>query len=306
LNVLDPRLVELIAGDLGTNPGLVEKDWHVVRALALLASLDHGDVTPVFSGGTSLSKGWKLIKRFSEDIDFKLGMVPSGVRSKDRSRRKAYRDRVIAALTAEFELVDTLKGDEDRFFRVNLAFPTSFEAGRGLRPHLRVEMTFEDTALPPTARPIQSLVGEAQRTEPEVAAFLCVDPIETAADKLSALAWRVCIRERGSQKDDPTIIRHLHDLAMLKERVAASPGFAALAHKSAESDNGRAGDKAPATGQDRLAMMFDRLRREAFWVDDYDQYVRAVSFARPGETLTFVAALDALEVLVSPLEQGQG
>jgi len=296
--VLDQQLVELIAADLGTHPSLVEKDWYVVRALALLASLDHGDVTPVFSGGTSLSKGWKLLKRFSEDIDFKLKMEASGVRSKDRNRRKTYRDRVLPALTAEFELVgDVFKGDEDRFFRADFAFPTLFGTGRGLRPHLRVEMTFDETALPPTARPIQSLIGEAQRIEPEVAAFLCVDPVETAADKLSALAWRVCIRERGSPLDDPTIIRHLHDLAVLEERAAASPIFADLAKKSAESDTGRGG--APANGRDRLTMMFDRLKKEKFWAEDYEWYVRQVSFARPGEIMTYADALNALEALTA-------
>ena len=44
---------------------------------APLASLHRSimaDATPVFSGGTSLSKGWGLIKRFSEDIDFKVAM----------------------------------------------------------------------------------------------------------------------------------------------------------------------------------------------------------------------------------------
>jgi predicted nucleotidyltransferase component of viral defense system len=66
--VLDPRLVEQVAAALGTEPGLVEKEWHVVRAIRIIADLDHGDARPVFSGGTSLSVGWGLIKRFSEDI----------------------------------------------------------------------------------------------------------------------------------------------------------------------------------------------------------------------------------------------
>jgi hypothetical protein len=52
--VLDRRLVEQAAAALNTGPGLVEKDWHVVRALGVLAALDHGDVKPAFSGGTSL------------------------------------------------------------------------------------------------------------------------------------------------------------------------------------------------------------------------------------------------------------
>ncbi|SRR5712671_7324498 len=35
---------------------------------------------------------------------------------------------------------------------------------------------------------IRSLIAMAQRQSPEIAAFPCVDPVETAADKLSALA----------------------------------------------------------------------------------------------------------------------
>lgn len=63
--MLDRNLVEDVARRLGTEAGLVEKDWHVVRALGVLAALDHCDVKPAFSGGTSLSKAWGLIKRFS-------------------------------------------------------------------------------------------------------------------------------------------------------------------------------------------------------------------------------------------------
>jgi hypothetical protein len=47
-------------------------------------------------------------------------------------------------------------------------------------------------ALPPVARPIRSLLATAQKQAPEVLSFACVDPVETAADKLSGLAWRVC------------------------------------------------------------------------------------------------------------------
>jgi hypothetical protein len=46
--VLDPRLVEEISAALGTEPGLVEKEWHVVRALGVIASLDDDGARPVF------------------------------------------------------------------------------------------------------------------------------------------------------------------------------------------------------------------------------------------------------------------
>ena len=46
----------------------VEKDWWVVQTLAILFEMEIGKHL-VFKGGTSLSKAWSVIERFSEDID---------------------------------------------------------------------------------------------------------------------------------------------------------------------------------------------------------------------------------------------
>jgi predicted nucleotidyltransferase component of viral defense system len=48
-------------------PALIEKDYYVTEALRIIA-LVYGDRV-IFKGGTSLSKGWNLIQRFSEDLD---------------------------------------------------------------------------------------------------------------------------------------------------------------------------------------------------------------------------------------------
>jgi len=53
---------------LNINPVFVEKDYWITLALERLAESRYRD-TVVFKGGTSLSKGYKLINRFSEDID---------------------------------------------------------------------------------------------------------------------------------------------------------------------------------------------------------------------------------------------
>lgn len=67
-NVLpEPELVEAIATDLGVDPSFVEKDWYAIRLVATVAGVRQGNLTPVFSGGTSLSKEYGLIRRFSED-----------------------------------------------------------------------------------------------------------------------------------------------------------------------------------------------------------------------------------------------
>ena len=49
----------------------VEKDWWVVNTLAIVFSMKCASEL-VFKGGTSLSKAWNLIERFSEDIDLAL------------------------------------------------------------------------------------------------------------------------------------------------------------------------------------------------------------------------------------------
>lgn len=49
----------------------VEKDWWVVRTLQIIFQTEIAPHT-VFKGGTSLSKAWNLIDRFSEDIDLAL------------------------------------------------------------------------------------------------------------------------------------------------------------------------------------------------------------------------------------------
>lgn len=296
----DPRLVETVAGELGTRPDLVEKDWHVVRALGLIAKLDHGEVRPAFSGGTSLSKGYGLIKRFSEDIDFKVAMPSATSSAKARGQRSAYRTKVLDALLAEdFQLSGEVKvGNGSQFFSANLAYPSDFATGVGLRPHLRVEMTFHAPALPPVMHSIRSLLAQAQQQPPEVQTFPFVDLIETAADKLSALAWRVCTRQRGSDNDDPTVIRHLHDLAALESHVANAPIFKDILLDTVAGDANRGGGHAPADPTERFGMTLDLLQSDALWAAEYDEFVREVSFARVDEQISFAEALEATRRLV--------
>jgi hypothetical protein len=295
LNVLDRALVEAVAGALATDEGLVEKDWHAVRVLGILAAVDHGPRLAAFSGGTSLSKGWGLIRRFSEDLDFKV--APAG----DRRQRSAYRHQILDALAGAGYIPagEPNVGNESRFFSASLDYGAVFGTASGLRPHLRIEMSFQDPALPPVARPLRSLLAEARGELPEVEAFPCIDPIETAADKLSALAWRVTTRQRGAAGDDPTIIRHLHDLAALEADIAGAAPFPALAWAAATADTGRGGGRSPEAPDERFARMLEQLTDDPQWAGEYREFVRQVSFAGPGATPDFAAALAACSRLVA-------
>jgi predicted nucleotidyltransferase component of viral defense system len=50
----------------GLRPAIIEKDYYVTEVLRIIAATVGDKV--IFKGGTSLSKGWNLIQRFSEDI----------------------------------------------------------------------------------------------------------------------------------------------------------------------------------------------------------------------------------------------
>lgn len=54
----------------GLRPAFIEKDYYVTEALRAVAEAAGDKI--IFKGGTSISKGWNLIERFSEDIDIFL------------------------------------------------------------------------------------------------------------------------------------------------------------------------------------------------------------------------------------------
>lgn len=92
--------------DRGLRPAIIEKDYYVTEALRTIAltvgptaesrsSNDDNDIVNssiIFKGGTSLSKGWNLIQRFSEDIDIfldPLAFKPAlGKRAIDRELKR--------------------------------------------------------------------------------------------------------------------------------------------------------------------------------------------------------------------------
>lgn len=63
------ELLRIVASDVGVQEALVEKDYYVTHAMW---ALEAAGFRVYLKGGTSLSKGYGLIQRFSEDLDLKL------------------------------------------------------------------------------------------------------------------------------------------------------------------------------------------------------------------------------------------
>ena len=64
-------MLQQVADSIHLPDYAVEKDWWVTMALKALFETDCAPYLE-FKGGTSLSKGWSLIERFSEDIDLTI------------------------------------------------------------------------------------------------------------------------------------------------------------------------------------------------------------------------------------------
>ena len=62
-------VINLISNYYGINPTFIEKDYYVFMLLKLIYTKDN---EVMFKGGTSLSKAWGILQRFSEDIDINL------------------------------------------------------------------------------------------------------------------------------------------------------------------------------------------------------------------------------------------
>jgi predicted nucleotidyltransferase component of viral defense system len=96
------ELFRTVAGEMGLDPIVVEKDYWIMHCLWGLCQQEFSFEV---KGGTSLSKGWCCIERFSEDIDIRFdptaGLNVSS--EKDRILRLAFGFMMTSLKKSEFQ-----------------------------------------------------------------------------------------------------------------------------------------------------------------------------------------------------------
>lgn len=219
------------AAELGRPAHLLEKDLWVVWSLHALYNAKSGDAL-VFKGGTSLSKAYDLIKRFSEDVDLTvnvralLGLDDGQWLPTTRSAADRLRKQVEAALPtwivngpmAALEAARRADGLEDRLTVehqdavVTVTYTPDEEHHDYVRPAVRLEFGGRATGEPAVKRMITSdLAAIAPDIMfPSVEARVMV-PERTWWEKATAIHV-FCLqgRLRGERQ-----ARHWHDLVML-------------------------------------------------------------------------------------------
>lgn len=148
--------IEAAGPALGIDAAIVEKDYWVSEVLRVLARDFPSDF--VFKGGTSLSKCYGLIKRFSEDVDILILPGDRGVGATDRLM-KAMAEASGKALGAQPERID---GTTGRNRTVRLAYPTARQAD-GISPGVLLEMGIRGEEHPWETMPAGCLLADVLR-----------------------------------------------------------------------------------------------------------------------------------------------
>ena len=228
---------------LGLAPVSIEKDFWVCWTLRELFALPQWGEYLTFKGGTSLSKGWRLISRFSEDIDVvidreHLGFGGDTLSSKRRkklikecSRRiqeelgpgleKHLRDVLPAGLI--WELVSADEAEDPDQQTLLFQYPSVFTGDMGyVRPVVKIEMGARSETEPVEDPLIQPYLAEAFPDLMRDSAFSLktVAPRRTFWEKAMLLheeAFRPADRPRKAR-----LSRHYYDLwCLIKAGIAA-------------------------------------------------------------------------------------
>ena len=218
----------------GHRPHLLEKDIWVVQTLNILFTAPFGKDL-VFKGGTSLSKAYHAIRRFSEDIDITYDIrafAPDFVadskdalpatRSQERRWTRAIRARlavwareqalpVIEAglRRAGFAARGRAEGD-----RIYISYAPLFDDYSFVRPEVMVEFGARSTGDPREQRPVEC---DAAAFVPDLA-FPSAHPSVMVAKRTfweKATAMHVFCRQERRRPE--RLSRHWHDLVRLDD-----------------------------------------------------------------------------------------
>ena len=223
---------------------LLEKDVWVVATLGVLFDAPFAG-NLIFKGGTSLSKVWRAIRRFSEDLDITYDIrafapdLVSGAgdealpptRSQEKRWTRAIRARLSQWVRDEAcPIVE--EGLSDAGFvarcgveagRLYVAYEPSLETSGFVAPEVIVEFGARSTGEPHANRPV---VCDAAAYLPGLA-FPEAHPTVMLAERTfweKATAIHVFCRQERRRGE--RLSRHWHDLARLDEAGIAAKAFA--------------------------------------------------------------------------------
>lgn len=235
LNIAERKeIINQTSAKTGIIPTAIEKDFWVMIALKAIFETKYGEHI-VFKGGTSLSKGWNLIERFSEDIDLGIdrtylkfggGLSRSGVTRLRKNAAKFVAEKFVPELeekliqngVMEFslDLVDFEESDTDPM-SIKLEYKSITKEIEYLKPRILIEISSRSLRDPFEMRGMISFIGSLypdklfSDIEIQVPTVL---PSRTMLEKIFLLHEEFQ-KPEGKKIRHERMTRHLYDIEKL-------------------------------------------------------------------------------------------
>ena len=221
------EMIELVSDDTGRAAAVIEKDYYVTLVLRLLSE-QLSNV--VFKGGTSLSKGYHVINRFSEDIDITFDEHIG------EARRKKLKNQILKGISEELcmPISNWENTQSDRDYN---AYYFAYESVWNLEDDRMLSSVKLETALGSYAFPTEKIkignyMGDyfRKRDREDLAVEFHLDEFEmkvqalerTYLDKIFALC------DYYMQNKSKRYSRHLYDIYKLTPCISFDPEFEKL------------------------------------------------------------------------------
>lgn len=234
-----PDLIRSIAVDRNLGASLIEKDYWIAHTLW---ALQEAGLAVSFKGGTSLSKAFGIIQRFSEDLDLRIAAgtceLPSVGNWKSegkgaRAARRAFFQALEGLRLPDVDLALDLHsmGDNAYSARIRVEYPGEFLASlpKGVSAHVLLEIG-EARFEPALYRAVSSWVHDRAEEVGKASRFVgnrvdlleCAHPAITLVEKLDA------ITRRYPRADLPAeaFVRHYEDAAHVILSLDSLPALA--------------------------------------------------------------------------------
>lgn len=260
-------IIEQVSAERGRTPMVIEKDYYVTMILRCLAEQLENCV---FKGGTSLSKGFHAIDRFSEDIDITFSEHIG------ESRRKKLKNVVLKGISEQLGMPisnwESIQSDRD-YNAYHFSYNSVFGLEDDWLPQfVKLETALGSYAFPTKIMDIGNYLGDffEAKGRGDLAKQYQLDPFSmklqalerTFADKVFALC------DYYIQGKSKRYSRHLYDLYKLKSRVVFDDAFRMLMKDVRKH---RAGMALCPSAQPEVDVeeILTRFCDEDFYQDDY-------------------------------------
>ncbi len=250
------QLLALVADERGLDPTLVEKDYWIMHCLW---GLQTQGLRFELKGGTSLSKGFGVIHRFSEDIDIHIeppeGMGVKTGRNQDKpahiaSRRDFYDWLATQICIPGIVQVERDTGFDDEKLRsagIRLWYPLRSARLAGVKDGILLELGFDDTA-PNRPVTISSWAWDTARArgakvvDNRAVGVPCYAPTHTFVEKLQTISTKY----RGLSKTQTfpaNFLRHYYDVYCLLDLEEVQAFMKEPAYQERKAQRFRTGDE---------------------------------------------------------------